>query len=129
MFKKKEKPEPFVLTFADYIPSEAQFAFEKTYGLYGLQYDSWVNPKVPRYDAISKVKIGDDVDFRLVPWESGHMLLCIHRKSGLDIGVLPNPVAYKLRREYYGCMVTGKVEGKDPLTVHVKLYQMPDWWD
>lgn len=128
MFKKKEQT-PLVLTFADYIPDGTQLAFEKTYALYGLQYDSWVNPKVPRSNVISKVKIGDDVDFRQVPWENGHMLLAIHRKTGLDFGVLPNPVAYKLRREYYGCMITGNVGGKDPLTVHVKLYQMPDWWE
>lgn len=129
MFKKKEKPEPFVLTFADYIPSEAQLAHEKTYGVYGTQYDSWVNPKIPRSNVLAKIKPGDAVDFRMVPWKNGHMLLCIHRKSGLDFAVLPNNVTYSLRREYYHCMMEGTVDDLSVPTIHVKVYQMPDWWD
>ena len=105
--------------------SDCKLAFEKSYRFYGVEHDSWVNEKIPRLQVLQKVHNGDPVDFRPVPWQRGTMFLCIHRKTGLDFGVLISEVARKLQRDYYGCYMVGTVEDIENDLITVQVWQPP----
>lgn len=115
---------PMVIPMDDSLAG-CKLAHQKTYSLYGTQYNCWVNDSTPRSVALQNVSVGDPIDFRPVPWEDGTMFLCIHRKTGLDIGVLINNVARKLQREYYGCYLVGTVEDLNGPHINIEVWQPP----
>lgn len=132
MFKKKlEKitnaaPVQIMKIPPDTTLDDCQLAFDKSYKYYGTQHNSWINETIPRLSVLAKMRNGDHVDFRPVPWKNGTMFLCIDRKTGLDFGVLINEVARKLQRDYYGCYMVATMEDVQDDVLHVEVWQPPE---
>lgn len=121
---KVESVKPMVIP-QDATLSDCKLIFEKEYKFIGQQYQSWINESIPRTKVLAKMKSGDAIDFRPAMWDNGTLFLCIHRKTGLDFGVLVNNIARKLQHEYYGCYMVGQFLGNDK--IHVQVYQPPEY--
>ena len=113
------------ITFPGFDVSDCILAHEKEYGLYGTQYPCWVNPKIMRADVLKKTHNGAAITFRQVPFENGIMYLVIDYASGLDFAVLLNPVARKLRYEYYNCFALGTITDKSVPRINLQIWQPP----
>ena len=53
------------------------------------------------------------------------MCLCIHRHTGIDIGVLPNELAREINQGYYGCFIVGTVIDTQRQRVNIQIWQPP----
>lgn len=129
MLRKKKNsvqdPGPTLIEYPEDNLADCKLALEKNSGLYGLQYECWVNPKLQRGALWSRIREGDQVTFRWVPWERGRMCLCIHRHTGIDIGVLPNELACEINQDYYGCFIVGTVIDTQRQRVNIQIWQPP----
>lgn len=93
----------------------------KNYSITGIQYECRKNPKYNRQEALKQIKIGAPLVLEYFEFENKPAYMVLACKSGLDIGVLSEPTAAKLKEYYPTGIFVGKLTEKRDYSALMEL--------